>query len=345
MVNCIKKQDYPAARFQTILLIDTDGPEDHSVAIGRSLGVEVYERYNAAIKTKGAALNELSNQRLRNAQFDGVLILDVDARFDSHFLARVAAYLNQGAMVVQTELVSKNPDENALTHVGDATQALLRVMERGRATAKFPVMLLGLGMAFSKQSFERLEWKLANSHLITEDRALNLQCVLKNIPIVYAPDIKLSLEMVQETHMLRRQRRRWIGGALEIVHLYVSPLLRKSYSGDLMAFKAIFSLLFRPGFSVVFCLWGLMVFLMSLFSIFHRHLMGWTFLMAALWLFHGLYYLVALRTQGFTLAWRDAKALSVFFSIQVIALFEGIILACRFRSGTRWVPTPHKKDS
>jgi hypothetical protein len=58
---------------------------------------------------------------------------------------------------------------------------------------------------------------------------------------------------------------------------------------------------------------------------------------------HAVYYLVALRIGGFQWRWRDAWGFLVYVGVRLAAALEGILLACR-RSGSRWVPTPHKKD-
>lgn len=338
LVECLRKQDYPSSR--TRILILADNCADNSADVARSLEVEVYERHHSTIKTKGNAVNELLDRHLKQVSFDGLVILDIDARVDSHFLIRIAAYLRQGAMIVQGVLAGKNAMENTFARIGDASYAIIRLLQQGRSFLGLPPLVNGSGgVALARESLNRMGWQVCSGRNLSTDLYMSCCIYLKNIPARYAPDLDVTNDIPADINVIRIQRRRWAACAFESTIQYAWPLFRKGIGGDWLAFDGLFYVLWLPPLSVLFVIWGLFTLFIWAQSRTFIQLTGWAYVASALWFFHVIFYFLTLRTAKHPLNWRDCKGVFLFLIIRIRALAESFILT--FSKGDRWIPTPH----
>jgi cellulose synthase/poly-beta-1,6-N-acetylglucosamine synthase-like glycosyltransferase len=187
LVRCMEAQPYPADKRRLFLV--ADHCTDDSAALARSLGMEVYERQDPAPAGKGNAVSDFLRHRLRHESFDGLIVLDIDARVDPDFLQRAAAYFATGTEVLSCATFAKNPDQTLLAHVGDVIQKLLRLHQRGRAALGLDAILYGShGYALSRAALDRLRWRTTTGQ-VAEDMELRLRCGLAGLAVRYAPDL------------------------------------------------------------------------------------------------------------------------------------------------------------
>ncbi len=343
LVACFRKQDYPADRYRTLILIDSVDRGDPSAEIARRAGAEVYERFDAMVKTKGASLNELLETTLKDESWDAIFSLDIDVRPAPHFLTRVAAYLNQGAQVIQTAPLSKNPFETSVSRISDSAQRLSQLIQRGRAALGLSAILSGTGMVFSRKALERLQWKITTGANLSDDGELNLRCYLNDIPITYGPDLELRNDLPTDAQAVRLQRRRWFAAYPE-ARPHIGPLMRKAFHGNWRVLEGLFTLVFMPGCSLTFLLGAGATTVLGIASLYSARWIPALMTFGILWFLHGLYYFCALRTVSGALSWKEFARLPNFLWLRLVALYEGAVLGSRANPGRYSIPSDHKAD-
>ncbi len=339
LIECLKKQDYPKNRYRILILADNCADESASVA--RSLGVDVYERTNAEKMSKGFALTELFDVRLRHENFDGVVLFDIDARVPSDFLRRVAVHFQNGASVMQGSTLSKNPNDTLLTKVGDAVQAVIRSNQKGRSRFGFlPIMIGSHGMALSRESLVRLDWSFGTG-LEADDLEVGLLCLLRGIPVSYHDDLNVTNDLPAEASAVRKQRRRWTRGSLRIARHYAFPLLKASLRGNGLAFEALVNLVLNPSFSNLFLWLSVTAGAVTLLSHFSSRWEPWMAAAWILWFADVFYFLAALALEGVKMDFKTVKGIFIYLGVRSIAAFEGLILV----RSREWWTTAHGRDS
>jgi cellulose synthase/poly-beta-1,6-N-acetylglucosamine synthase-like glycosyltransferase len=335
MVACLKSQNYPASQHRQFILIDRDGENDPSAEIARAAGAELFERRDAVIKTKGAAVNELL-QRLKDKPWDAVLILDIDVRLDPDFLRRTAAYILRGDAMIQAAPVSKSAGASVsrLSHVA---QLLSQMVQHGRQVLGLPAILSGSCMVISRDAAEQLHWQTSTGKRLSDDGELNLRCLLAGIPVSYAPDLQVLNDQPQDHSSVRLQRRRWFVTHLEGL-IYVWPLLRKGLEGSWRALEGLFTFSFLPGSSLSFAAASLTLVYIALQAFLIPGSGGNFSRLFMLWALHALYYVVALRVVGGELTREELRQIPAFLWTRAAAIWDGMILGTRRNPGEHSVP-------
>ncbi len=335
LVEGLKRQTYPADRFQITVL--ADNCNDNSAKIARSLGAHVYERHNLEKMGKGYALNEFLGLDLRNKKFDAIIIFDIDCRVGPDFLEKAAAYFQAGASVLQGETVSKNPQQSLYTRVGDFIQALIRSYQRGRSLLGLNPMMIGShGIGLSRESLDRLNWQICTD-IDGDDMELGLLCALNDIPIQYAPLLAVSNDLPTEAGAIRKQRRRWTRSTFRLTARYVVPLLKKALQGRLITLDVLFNLLLNPSFSNFFIFLTLTAGILGGLGFYFSFLRGYAMAWALLWLASVIYFTAALRSAGMKVRWSDPFKFALYLGIRAVAFFE----ALWFIRSKEWWPTSH----
>jgi len=334
-VECLKKQEYPQTNYRILIL--ADNCDDNSAEIARSCGVEVYERQNRTKQGKGFALNELLEQRLRSEPFDLLVLFDIDARVEPLFLSRLAQHVQKGARVLQGATVSKNPNDTALTRVGDFIQSLIRLHQKGRSLLGLSPLIIGShGMMISREGLELMHWYIATGET-GDDFELGLRCSLLGIPITYASDLIVSNDLAANADELRAQRRRWSHINHELIPKYTIPCIRNALAGDWRSLEILFSFLLTPGFSVLFLLITTATLVLGVSGLYHPSIIPYGIVAGVLWILDVLYFAAGFNLSGVNLKRSDLYSILWYLSNKVIALIQSIFL---IRS-KRWTPSSH----
>ena len=339
LAKTVADQDYPAELRR--LYVVADNCADRSADIARGLGMGVYERNDRQRAGKGNALNDVLRNRLMRETFDVLLVLDVDARLDPHFLTRAARYFAApGPCAVSGATFAKNPTESMFTYVGTIIQALLRLHQRGRAALGRDAALYGShGYAMNRQALERLGWHTTTGQ-IAEDMELRLRCTLRGIPVRYAPDLAVYNDVTANAAEVHQQRRRWNSTYLPLIPQYAGRLLRRWFAGDAAAFDALFGLLLLPSWANLFLYLTLAVVGFAWLGHANAAFRGYAAAALALWVLDVAYFLVAFRMLGLALGWRELRGFIAHLSIRGAALLESPF----FAHVKIWPPASHGAD-
>jgi len=343
MVKALERQEYPRERFQIMIVVDPEGPDDPSARIAEAAGAGVLERVNAEVRTKGAGLNELLHT-MKKDPWDALIVLDIDARVDPLFFQKIAGHLRHGAQILQGASWGKNARLTGVARLGDAGQELAGLMQQGRTALGLSAVLSGTGMVFSRSALEVLAWQTSTGRHTSDDGELNLRCALNDLPITYAPDLVLWNDLPEDVRAVRMQRRRWMAAYAELIPVYLGPLLRKAIKGRWRLLEIIFYIFFLPSSSLSLVCAGAATLILA-FAAWHGHFWRpWFVLTALLFLLHLFYYQVALRTIQFRWSWKDFSRVPAFVMVRALAIWDGLVLACSANPGIRATPASHGDD-
>ncbi len=338
LVDSFRKQEYPADRFRLFLI--ADNCQDDSASVARSLAIEVYERHELQSTGKGNAISEALQQRLQKEPFDILLVLDIDARVESSFLKRCAAYFDGGALVLSCATMTKNPNESLLTHVGDLIQGLLRLHQEGRSVLGRDAILYGShGYVLSRRALERLGWKITTG-LVAEDMELRLRAVLAGIAVRYAPDLPVLNDVTGDARSVREQRRRWNSIFLPLFLRYVAPVTQQIFRGTRGSLDNFFGFFLFPGFANLFLYLAGTTLLLATSSGYLHGLRIFAVISAILWVADIAYFLFAFRIMKVRVGPREIGGFITHLSLRAIALLEGLF----FSRVKNWAPAPHKEE-
>ncbi len=276
------------------VLVVADNCDDRTVEIVKGAGLECLERHDRANPGKGQALEWAFKKILKTHGSDAFIIVDADTIVDPNILNVMNGYLAGGARVVQAYYDVLKPASSpmaSLTFLGFAISRNLKY--RGRSRLGFSVNLLGNGMCITREIIERFGWRAFS---ISEDLEYQLQLLLEDVPVVFAPETKVWAEMPSRIKSYHTQRSRWDVGKYKLRNKYVPLLLAKGlrelspacldavleliippyllYAGATYFFYVMYLLLFYNGIDTWFCVWtalagGLTIYTLSGLMIAH----------------------------------------------------------------------------
>ena len=233
-----------AARGRATVLVVADNCSDRTAAVARGLGAEVIERFDAARRGKGFAL-DFARQHLRNNPPDVVLIVDADCRIDGDSLARLVEVCGATGRPCQaTNLQKPAPDASPPVQLSTFAFYIKNVVRlRGLERLAGRAHLLGTGMAIPWAAFADAE--LATSSIV-EDLKLGQDLARHGYPPMLVEDAAVSSGAETDQNTLS-QRRRWEGGFLQNAFMVGPSMLRASLmKGDLRGLWAALDTMVPP---------------------------------------------------------------------------------------------------
>ena len=226
LIQCLKKQNYPAGYLDVYVV--ADNCTDDTAQVARRAGAIVYERFNQSKKGKGYALDYLFRTLAHEGRnkYDAYLIFDADNLVDPNFVLEMNKVFDQGGYgAITCYRNSRNFGANWIS-AGYAIWFL-----REARFLNFPRMLLGTNCHVSGTGFlisadvirENKGWPY---HLLTEDIEFSVSCALKGRRIGYCDKAVIYDEQPTTFRQSWDQRLRWSKGFYQVNVNYSLGLLK-----------------------------------------------------------------------------------------------------------------------
>lgn len=223
LIESLLKQNYPREMFDIFII--ADNCNDNTANIARSLGVNVYERFNKEKIGKGYALEWMFFKIFKKSnKYDTIAIFDADNLVAEDWIAEINSKMSNGYKVVQGYIDSKNPTDSwiALSYsIAFWTQN--RLYQLARANLKLSNQIGGTGFAIDINTLKSVGWE---AKCLTEDLEFSVKLLLKGEKVGWAHDAVIYDEKPLTLIESWKQRRRWMQGFSDVASRYFIELLK-----------------------------------------------------------------------------------------------------------------------
>ena len=221
LVLSLQKQDYPKDAYDIYVI--ADNCTDNTASIAKEAGAIVYERFDSAHKTKGAALKWFLDQKIKeDAPYDAFCIFDADNIVDINFLKNMNRKLCQGEEVVQGYRDIKNPTDSWIT-AGYAIfyWTMNRFYHLARYNLGLSPLINGTGFMVKFDVIKPTGW---DTQTLTEDIEFSLKQIIKGKRLGWAKDAIVYDEQPVGFKQSWSQRTRWTVGHIQCMETYTKDL-------------------------------------------------------------------------------------------------------------------------
>jgi 1,2-diacylglycerol 3-beta-glucosyltransferase len=203
---------YPADRFSVHIV--ADNCSDATAAIARTAGACVHERTDPDRRGKGAALNWLAREVLRETpDVDAFVIVDADSALSPDFLAVVERDFAAGARVVQPLSLVAVSEDSPLVRIRELKFILCCHLRPLAYKVLGGSSALVNGTCIAAPLHERYPWSETS---LVEDAELFLRLVRDGHHITLAPGATVRSVMPTTFGQGRTQGLRWEAGRFEL---------------------------------------------------------------------------------------------------------------------------------
>ncbi|WP_375443420.1 glycosyltransferase [uncultured Fibrella sp.] len=220
------KQDYPASRYDLIVIADSFQP--HTLDALAKLPVHVLPvsfEVSTVTKALNTALGTLSAR-----DYDIVVVADADNHLATDFLSRVNAAFVNGWRAVQGHRVAKNTNTRVAVLDAVSEEINNHITRKGYRAAGVSATIIGSGMAVDLGLM-----KAAMDNLTTIggfDKELAMKLAVDNHKIGYLEQAYVYDEKVAKRAVFEHQRTRWIAAQWQFVADYFKPGMRNLLAGN-----------------------------------------------------------------------------------------------------------------
>jgi cellulose synthase/poly-beta-1,6-N-acetylglucosamine synthase-like glycosyltransferase len=230
-VASCRAADYPESLFSVLVI--ADNCTDRTASVAADAGARVVERFDAAKKSKGYAIEYVIGHLVQSGEFealDALVLVDADTTIDADLLRRFDADLRAGDDWIQCYYTVANPDESWRTRLMTYAFSLFNgVMLLGQTAIGANGGLRGNGMCFSTRGLRRRPWV---AYGLVEDMEFSWRLRLDGERIAFEPSSRVYGAMLGTGgKAAANQRRRWEFGRREIRRRYVPLLWRADRIG------------------------------------------------------------------------------------------------------------------
>jgi cellulose synthase/poly-beta-1,6-N-acetylglucosamine synthase-like glycosyltransferase len=229
IVPCVKSLlAMRSARAESRVIVVADNCTDDTADVARSLGAEVFERFDPLRRGKPPALAWAMSQ-VQLHDYDAVVVIDADTIVDLEFADALARLGRLREIAAQAYHDTWNPSESWLASLGEL---LATVRYRGQYPAKarvgLNVPLTGNGMVLGTGVLDRAGWV---DDSLTENWELYARYTERGEHIEYAQEARLFAQEAKTLAQGTVQRRRWQAGRWIVFRTHVVPILKSRNIG------------------------------------------------------------------------------------------------------------------
>lgn len=332
--------DFPHNLYDVIVI--ADNCTDKTPFISAQMGALVLERYNKNLKGKGYALKWCFDLLLKSSKnYDAYFVIDADTSVNKNILQIINLYLNSGANAIQcSDLVKtqRNSWSSEITRVGLLLYNFTKPL--GKKVINCSAGLRGNGMCFTSELLKRNPW---NAFSQTEDLEYGLKLLLNDVPIIFAPEARVTAIMPASSKNAESQRARWEMGRFPLVKKYSRDLFFAAIKNKSLKLFDAFIDLISPAFVNLFSFTIIMILMNTFFAIFNLQfamtLLSLWIILLLLQIFHVL--------GGLYAANADRDAYKALFNVPKYAFWKFILyLKLAFKGHTNlWIRTTRESGS
>jgi len=217
------KQNYPRDRFEVVVISDhmKDETNERLSKLPIRLFKVIFEN-----SSKAKALNE-AIKRLKDEQFDIVVIMDADNMVEPNFLQEINNAYQSGARAIQCHRQAKNRDTDVALLDAVSEEINNSYFRKGHIRAGLSSALSGSGMAFDYKWFCKNVTELSSAG---EDKELEVLLLKQRVFIEYLEDTPVFDEKIKTSAGFSKQRQRWIATQTGTLKAAISDLPKAIYN-------------------------------------------------------------------------------------------------------------------
>jgi 1,2-diacylglycerol 3-beta-glucosyltransferase len=204
-------QDYAPESIEVVVIADncTDGTAHQA----RTAGAICLERSNDRQRGKGSALAWAFPQ-ICDRGYDAVVILDADCTLDRNALSALCEGLLAGHHAIQLRNVPSNADECSVSYLLAVANRLENdFFYKPKDLLGLAVFLRGTGMMLSSEILAACPWQAFSR---AEDAEYTLRLFDRGYRVRFETRAAVRSAAPIQPRQLATQRRRWVGGQLEV---------------------------------------------------------------------------------------------------------------------------------
>ena len=235
------------------VIVVADNCTDQTVAIARSLGIEVFESVNNASKKAGALNQVLETLLPQLGENDTVMIMDADTVLRQGFLSTAAKHFTDDRGLSAIGGLFFGEDRRGLLAQIQKNEYTRYSREISRRKGRVFV-LTGTASIFRARSLRTIAeergrllpgipGQVYDTHALTEDNELTIALKTLGALMMSPPECMVETELMPNLKALWRQRLRWERGAMENIATYgVTSTTARYWSQQLGLGYSVFAL-------------------------------------------------------------------------------------------------------
>ncbi len=221
-VRGLRAQDYPADRFEVVVV--ADNCRDQTAAIARTAGARVLERGDRP--GKGQALDHAFKLLLAE-DWQAVLVVDADSRLHPRALARLNRALAEGALALQLRYGVENPAASWRTAAMELALASFNALRPlGRTRLGGSAGLFGNGFCLTREALERVPYGAGS---VVEDLEYHTMLLRQGIHVGFLAETWVVAQMPTDAAASRSQRVRWERGRASLARQLLPRLFERGW--------------------------------------------------------------------------------------------------------------------
>lgn len=223
IIESMSRQDYPKELIHTYII--PNNCTDDTAMVAKRAGARIIN-VSAAVKNKGAALEEASNILLDSPENYGAFcVFDADNEADPGFITAMNRALTSGARVVKSRILCKNRTQSWVCACYDIYFCFANIfLNRARENLELSARAIGTGLAVRRDYLSEIGG--FSSQTITEDAEFFVDCAINGERIAYCGDALTYDESPLSFKTSLTQRKRWVSGVMEVTGIKLPELVQ-----------------------------------------------------------------------------------------------------------------------
>lgn len=231
------RQDYPADRYDLIVIADSFQPQ--TLATLAEMPIKVLE-VTFEVSTVAKAINAALD-RLPIEEYEILVVSDADNLMAVDFLSRINIAFSQGWKAVQGHRVAKNVNTSVAILDAASEEINNHIFRKGARALGLSSSIIGSGMAFDPMIMKAC---MAAQHTMGGyDKELETNLVLNGTKIAYLADAYIYDEKVAHRDVFQHQRTRWVAAQWQFVKFYflkgVNELLHGRFASGIKVIQGV----------------------------------------------------------------------------------------------------------